>query len=144
MQSTPSHFPLIIYLIEDNPIDSFIVQQWLQINFPKALLVPFFSANEALEGLNRVFVEDLATAQVLLLDLEMPLVDGWDFLESYERSPFYKHKPVPVYIFTASINPKEVNRSKVYKSIAGFILKPLKKVHLSLLEEQITLQLKDN
>ena len=141
MNLLPDTFPLIVYMVDDNPIDIFIVQQMLEYSCPNALLVSFSTARQAIEELNKEKAEDSTHAQVLLLDLDMPMLDGWEFLEKYEKSAFYQRKPAPVYIFTASINPKDVAKSKSYTSVEGFFSKPLKEEHLLELQKHISTQL---
>lgn len=128
---------LTIYLIEDNPIDIFIVQQMVELEFPQGSLITFPSTRQALEEFNQGKVPDHSPAQILLVDLDMPLLNGWEFLESYEKSAFYKRKSSPAYILTASINPKDVDKSKAFRSVAGFFSKPLTEEHIQRIKTHV-------
>lgn len=60
---------------------------------------------------------------LILLDLNMPVMDGWEFLDKVQSID--KLQGVPIYIFTSSINPADIERSKLYSSVKGYISKPL-------------------
>jgi CheY-like chemotaxis protein len=62
---------------------------------------------------------------IILLDLNMPLMDGWEFFETFERRfPQYIEK-TKVFILSSSINPADVSRAKAEKNIVAFLEKPL-------------------
>ena len=62
---------------------------------------------------------------VILLDLNMPNYDGWDFLDEYRSIyPLITH-PIKIYIVTSSVDEKDKNRSETYPFVSGFISKPL-------------------
>src|SRR5205085_8629534 len=63
---------------------------------------------------------------LILLDISMPVMDGWAFLDEFEKLNI----PVPVYIVSSSINPLDLARSKQYKSVAGFYCKPISSVDI--------------
>ena len=61
-------------------------------------------------------------ADVVLLDINMPEMDGWKFLNHLEK----KGIDVNVKMVTASVDPVDLRRSKEYNQISGFLIKPLK------------------
>ena len=60
---------------------------------------------------------------VILLDLNMPGMDGWEFLEEFSRIPETGH--VPVVILTSSIDPQDMAKSKTFGNVKDYISKPL-------------------
>ena len=60
-------------------------------------------------------------ADVVLLDINMPEMDGWNFLSHLEK----KGIKVNVKMVTASVDPVDLRRSKEYHQISGFLIKPL-------------------
>ena len=63
--------------------------------------------------------------ELILLDLNMPLMDGWEFLELFEKEfPQYVER-TKVYVLSSSINPHDKERALNEKSVCGFIEKPL-------------------
>lgn len=61
---------------------------------------------------------------LILLDINMPIMDGFEFLEEYEKLPYIQNEPIPVILLTTSTNLKDVEKAKRFK-VAGYIEKPL-------------------
>ena len=63
--------------------------------------------------------------ELILLDLNMPVMDGWEFLENFEsRFPHFANH-TKIYILSSSINPMDKERAEREKLIVGFVEKPL-------------------
>jgi len=63
--------------------------------------------------------------EIIVLDLNMPYMDGWEFLNEFEKFPEMVQKKCKIFILTSSINPIDIEKSKSYKVVQGFISKPL-------------------
>ncbi len=80
------------------------------------------------EALN--FVKDNCSTKtaycpaLILLDINMPIMDGFEFLEEFENLPYIQSDPIPVILLTTSTNLKDVEKAKKYK-VVGYIEKPL-------------------
>ncbi len=64
--------------------------------------------------------------QLIFLDLNMPVLDGWGVLEKITLP----HPHVHLYILSSSIDPVEIQRAKSYPQVKGFLSKPLSSRHL--------------
>ena len=62
---------------------------------------------------------------MILLDINMPVMDGWDFLENF--SEMAMSKDIPVVMLTSSINPDDIEKAKSHQLVKGFLSKPLNK-----------------
>ena len=81
----------------------------------------FDSAINALQHLKN---EDSEQPSIIFLDINMPLMDGWQFIEEYEQLPIEHAK---VYILSTSLNPIDINKSEENATVLGFKQKPLSK-----------------
>jgi CheY-like chemotaxis protein len=63
--------------------------------------------------------------EVIFLDLNMPMMDGWDFLEAFKRDFAHFEVKTSIFILSSSINPEDLERAKNEKRIVGFLEKPL-------------------
>ncbi len=80
----------------------------------------FKRASEALEYLNSASVEN---DYLLLLDINMPMMDGWEFLEAIEKMAVKDN--IYVFMVTSSIDYNDKEKAKNYKRIINFIEKPI-------------------
>lgn len=62
--------------------------------------------------------------QLIFLDLNMPVMDGFEFLEEFEKIQQRSKQRVPIYILTSSNYFKDFERAKAF-SVTGYIIKPL-------------------
>lgn len=62
---------------------------------------------------------------LILLDLNMPSLNGWDFLEKYKTLDESIKASFSVVILTSSVDPEDFEKSKTYSEVAGFEVKPL-------------------
>ncbi len=66
-----------------------------------------------------------ALPTVILLDINMPIMDGWEFLEKYKtiRDELAKH--IIIYMVSSSINPRDIERAKEYSDVMEYLEKPV-------------------
>ncbi|MBC7759237.1 MAG: response regulator [Phormidesmis sp. FL-bin-119] len=114
-----------VFIIDDDPIH----QRIAQIMIGKHELFDEFDsyteAEFALEYLKENMDNSAGLPDVILLDLNMPVVDGWDFLEAFEKFQSDLSKQIRVFIVTSSVDEKDRLRSQTFSFVKGFISKPL-------------------
>jgi two-component system chemotaxis response regulator CheY len=115
----------IVFIIDDDPIHQRIAQIMISKNQIYDEFVSYTEADKALEFLKINSNEQDKLPDVILLDLNMPVVDGWDFLEAFEILKKDLKKTIRVFIVTSSVDEKDITRSKLFSSVKGFISKPL-------------------
>jgi CheY-like chemotaxis protein len=91
-------------------------------DFCNSFLV-FNNGRDALDNLKAIIRANKKLPDVILLDLNMPVMDGWQFLDEFLREP--TPKPILIYIVTSSIDPDDVNRAKIYDAVTNYIVKPI-------------------
>jgi CheY-like chemotaxis protein len=115
-----------ILLVDDDEINNFISIKLIK----KALL-----STEIMACLNGKFaIEQLVSIQkkdpnklpdYILLDINMPIMNGWEFLDEYKRlniDPLSKSK---IYIISSSVFSNDINKARSYPLVKSFISKPL-------------------
>ncbi|MFD1467688.1 response regulator [Hymenobacter caeli] len=109
----------LVYVVEDDWIASVVTEMLLEQNEAFGTVRKFTNGQSALNALRQATeIPDL-----ILLDLNMPVMDGWEFLEGF--SALLLPKRVPVCVLTSSIHPNDIAKSKSYKEVAAYFSKPL-------------------
>ena len=68
--------------------------------------------------------------EVIFLDIDMPLMDGFQFLDEFEKLSDATKDRCKIVMLTSSINPQDVNKSKKYSYVKKYINKPLSQENL--------------
>ena len=121
-------------LIDDNEIDNLINQKMLEgCNFAERIYV-YTSGKSALEFLlnlqrDRDLDEELIP-DIIFLDINMPLMDGFQFLSEYDKLEKRVTKKSQIVMLTTSINPSDQEQAARNKFVIQFINKPLTQQYL--------------
>ncbi len=83
----------------------------------------FRNGKEAFEHLETIILADKKLPDLILLDLNMPIWDGWKFLDEFTKIP--SANPITIYIMTSSIDPADVEKAKSYDAVSNYLVKPI-------------------
>lgn len=124
---------LKIWLIDDDEVESLIVASMLKRYKEDIVLRPFDSGQEALEALE--LCSERNCPDLILLDLLMPIMDGFQFLDLYEQT-FSEAFVTEIAILTSSSFKEDQKKAEQYSAVTAFIRKPLMltQLHTLLLE----------
>lgn len=70
-------------------------------------------------------VEDQKIPKLVLLDINMPVVDGWDFLNTYEKKFRNFHPNTKIIVLTSSIDPQTATKASKHPMVFKYLVKPL-------------------
>jgi len=85
----------------------------------------FSNGQEALDHLNSVIGEPHLIPEVILLDINMPVMDGWEFLNAFGNTHGKLGRNVKVYLVSSSNDPEDWKRASEIRELTGFIIKPI-------------------
>lgn len=121
-----------IMLIDDSDIDNMVNKHILSKNNVAEKIIVFTTANDALVYLetNKNSHDPYVLPTVILLDINMPIMNGFGFLGEFEKMEVSLVENMKVIMLTSSVDPNDIRRSKEYKSVKSFISKPLSLEHL--------------
>ena len=122
-------------LVDDNEVDLFIQKRFIEIAGFAKVIKTYNSPAQAITYLQE---SDSKTPQIIFLDLNMPDMDGFGFLEKFLELPQKVHEMVKVVILTSSSNQSDKKRAEGYSSVTNFLSKPLSLEALKSLKESMT------
>lgn len=119
-------------LIDDNPSVCFLHSMLLKKYIDDIDLHIMEDAQEAIYFLEKNQKAGEPFFGLILLDLNMPGMDGWEFLSSYEAhiSSDFRDKP-KIFMVTNSDNPEDIARAEASSILSGFVSKPLTEIDLT-------------
>jgi CheY-like chemotaxis protein len=117
--------PYKIVLIDDDPISHLISTRLLE-RFSTSIVEAFVNPEEALKQLQcRAQNAPEKFPDIILLDINMPVMNGWEFLEEFEKLPEDILKTTSVMMLSSSTTSLDREKSKKYYTVKKFLSKPL-------------------
>lgn len=124
-----------LLLIDDNPIDNIISQRYIKdSNLVNECLV----IDSSIDAYDYLFDEIDATQDfpdLILLDLNMPVYSGFEFLDKIEKIIDGLHLNSKVVVLSSSSNPSDIKRAKSYKFVIDYFIKPLNREQVNKMAE---------
>jgi CheY-like chemotaxis protein len=127
-------------VIDDSELDCFVTQKFLERTNRSLIIKTFQHAQRALEIIQKDFDENNLVPTIIFLDLQMPFMNGFKFVEEFEKFPPEIQKNYKIIILTilsSSTNPVDIHRILTYDAVNSIVEKPLTKEKLVLLLNQV-------
>ena len=111
-----------ICIIDDDPIFRFGTKKMMEkAQFPLDFLV-YKNGQEAYDDLAQKIEQRINLPDVILLDLNMPIMDGWQFLDEFSK--ILTSERIPIYIVSSSVDRRDIEKAKSYDIVINYLIKP--------------------
>lgn len=120
----PSEAP-IIAIVDDDKIFQLTASKTIIATQVTDRVLQFGNGEEALQFLRDNISNPQVLPDYIFLDINMPFVDGWMFLEDYAVIKAGLAKPVKIYMVSSSIDPRDIARAKKNTDVTDYVVKPV-------------------
>ncbi len=131
VQTKKLHF----IVIDDSKLDCFIAEKIIKNTGKSESIRSFLQAKEALEFVATSHPDEQSHT-IILVDIQMPVMNGFEFVEAFEALPTHITAHYTIYVISSSINENDLNRVHNYSSVKQFLNKPLNSNSLTILLQQ--------
>jgi CheY-like chemotaxis protein len=116
---------IIVLLIDDSDVDNFINKAIVSKEKCVSQIITKNSGLDALEFLNSILDQPEFYPEFIFLDIRMPGMTGFEFLEEYVKLPETITNHSKIYILSSSMDPLDNERGENYSVVKGHLTKPL-------------------
>lgn len=112
-------------VIDDDSVDQMAVERYCKIGQLAEDVVAFHDAESAIHYLSNSQGNSEEVPDVIFLDINLPKLDGWDFLNEYETIAPKLGKNIAIYVFSSSISELDTAKARNSKYVKDYIYKPI-------------------
>ncbi len=130
---------ITICLIDDDEIYKFVMRkiiEGLNLSVIKNILT-FSDGEEALEFIVNNVSNNSELPNVIFLDINMPIMDGWQFMHEYVQLKPRIGKKITIYMVTSSKNEEDIESAKRISEISDYLVKPVTSEELKLIIDSL-------
>lgn len=117
----------LVWFIDDDSVSNMIHEQFFIENFRQTNIRVFDKAEEAIRELKQIIKskESSLIPTYIFLDINMPVMNGWDFLEEFHESLIFITEQIGIAMLTSSIATEDYRKSLQYPAVTAYLTKPL-------------------
>ncbi|CAA9196535.1 response regulator [Flavobacterium bizetiae] len=111
----------VFLVIEDNLIDQLVITQLLTKGMQIEQIV---IANNGKEGIEWLTTQKKNQSLIILLDIQMPIMNGFEFLDAFHKLNKEIKKETQIYVLSSTLDPEELEHINKNDDVSGFLNKP--------------------
>lgn len=117
----------IIMCIDDDPITLMLFKKVVQRAAFAKEIINAANGQEAIALINSInnTPKQEKRPQLIFLDLNMPVMGGWEFIDLFNTSNYQNLNNTKIIILTSTIDPEDIKKSKSYTNVIEFLPKPI-------------------
>lgn len=116
---------LNLYVIDDDPVFKLIARKLLERYSIISSLFFYSNGEEGIHAVRQSLETGKSVPNIILLDIEMPVMDGWEFMNEYIKINSSLRDDIEIHIVSSSISENDRRIAASYAEIKSFIVKPL-------------------
>lgn len=120
-----------VCIIDDDDVFQYTILHTLQVHKSVNHIIPFTDGAEAMTFLKANINNDQELPDVIFLDINMPVMDGYGFMQQYESLIPNLAKKITVYILSSSVDLVDFDKTKKINQVTDYIVKPIRDSQLT-------------
>ena len=118
--------PVSVLLVDDDEINNFISIKLIKKALLNTEIMACLNGKFAIDQLVEIQRNDISKLpDYILLDINMPIMNGWEFLDEYKRLNIDPLNKTKIFIISSSVFSNDINKARSYPLVKDFISKPL-------------------
>lgn len=112
-------------MVDDDSIYQFTTARMLQLVDASVQVMAFGDGEQAIRHIHANISNTTSLPDLILLDLNMPFMDGWEFLKAFDSIKDKLAKPICIYVVSSSIDERDIKRARLTGSVLDYVEKPV-------------------
>ncbi len=114
-----------ICIVDDDDVYRFTIVKTLESLKLPTQTMAFSDGEQAINFILDHLNEDTELPDIIFLDIDMPVMDGFQFMEEYEKIKPEVSKDIIIYMVSSSLDPVDIDSAKKIAAITDYIVKPI-------------------
>ncbi|HJS00646.1 MAG TPA: response regulator [Flavobacterium sp.] len=126
--------------VDDDPITLMLCKKVITKASFSNTIITAKNGEEALQYFDSLLTEEEENKipELIFLDLNMPVMDGWEFLDNFSTEKYSQlHQFTKIVVLSSTIDPEDLNKSKKYEMVIDFLSKPITTDMLTYLKSKL-------
>ena len=112
-----------IMIIDDDDVNNFLCSKIISKSGVACDIETHLTGVSALQSMQKANPDDLP--DLLFLDINMPVMTGWDFLDEFRKIKLKKKEEIKIIMLSSSIYQKDLDKAEAYSEVTDYVTKPL-------------------
>ena len=126
-----------ILLIDDDELYLYLMEKTIKQLSNELVVSTFTDGEQAVEYIEKCTEDNIELPEVIFLDINMPFLDGWGFLNEFKKLKPKIINSINIYMVSSSMREIDVKRASNFEELTGYVIKPVTKVELAEIFEKI-------
>ena len=128
---------LAFIIVDDSELDCFVAKKIIEQKDKSIKVTAYLEANIALKQIKEQTNPFSAEITVILLDLRLPVMNGFEFMEEFQKLPYNIQDKYIIYVLSSTRNQSDISRICSFKNVVKILSKPLTKSSFGYLMSEV-------